>query len=288
MVDAAIDAGIDVLVVTSALAELAVLTSRDVDVFVRCVVEVTAKRRPVFAGLITRDEAGVLRGRHLLGLGVDGLCIGRAPDRVLEQRALSEYYRELADVLHDVPLIISDEPLTISDRVTPETFVKLAAIPGILAMTHFGGQTLERALNLVQNGFRILPPEAAWYPLARRFPGVVQACWSAYVACGPAPLTALRRAIGAHDWRVASRIHTQIRWACRTLPDRPDVTEVVNYIVELGHARLRAAAFIDPGLPRRSVEAVPQRFLDGLTESGRRWAALNAEYSPGAAGPRTS
>jgi len=78
MVEALVEAGIDVIMTNGTFGEGASLTWDEVQAFVDTIVQVVRKRVPVFAGattLNTRDT--IARGRALRDLGADGLFVGR-------------------------------------------------------------------------------------------------------------------------------------------------------------------------------------------------------------------
>lgn len=57
-----------------------------------------------------------------------------------------------------------------------------------------------------------------------------------------------------------------------------DLTRFMDYSIQIGHIRFRAAGLIDPGPPRPPYLEVPAEYVPGAQECGQRWAQLQAEY----------
>jgi hypothetical protein len=60
----------------------------------------------------------------------------------------------------------------------------------------------------------------------------------------------------------------------------------MNYSIQLGHVRFRAAGLIDPGPTRPPYVGVPADYVAGAEEVGRRWKQLEGEYARQVAGTR--
>ena len=281
LVEAVLDAGTDVIMTTGTFGECSTLTWDELQTMVGCVVDVTAKRRPVFAGVTTLNTRDTIeRARHLIDLGADGLFVGQPMWIALDQEMIVQYYRDIANALPNVPIVVYDNPHAFKVKVASETFIQLANIREIVAAKHVGGPTLRQDLEAVGDRLRILPIEAAWYPMASALPERAKACWSGFVACGPSAVNALSRAVRAHDWARAKQIHERIGWACETLFPGGDLATFMDYSIQLGHERFRAAGIIDPGPSRPPYTRAPEAYIAGARECGRRWSVIESEFAP--------
>ena len=111
----------------------------------------------------------------------------------------------------------------------------------------------------------------------------MQAAWTGHVACAPAPLTALARAIRAGDWVGAEAISDQCRWAESAMFAGGDLGKFMDYSIQIGHLRFAAAGLIDPGPPRPPYHLPPpEPYLSGAVETGRRWRELQARFTSNA------
>jgi 4-(2-carboxyphenyl)-2-oxobut-3-enoate aldolase len=280
MVRAGGDAGIEIVMTTGTFGECATLTWEELRDFVDCVVRTTAGRRPVFAGVTTLNTRDTIeRARKLVELGADGIFTGRPMWLPLDDRGIVRYYRDLAEALPGVPLVVYDNPWAFKGKISPTAFAELAKIPQIVAAKHAGGPGLAADLAAVGDAIRLLPIDIDWLPSAKKHPDLVTACWSGGVACAPAPLAALSRAIAARDYAEAERIHEKIHWASSVMFPGGDVETFVSYSIPLGKARFAGAELIDPGPSRPPYTEAPADYVALSLESGRRWKQLQAEFA---------
>jgi 4-(2-carboxyphenyl)-2-oxobut-3-enoate aldolase len=280
MVRAVVDAGIETVMTTGTFGECATLTWEELRDFVDCVVRTVAGRCPVFAGVTTLNTRETIeRARKLVALGADGVFVGRPMWLPLDDKAIVRYYTDIASGLPGVPIVVYDNPWAFKGKISPDTYAALAKIPEVIAAKHAGGPGLEADLAAVGTGINLLPLDIDWVPNAKKFPGQVTACWSGGVACAPAPLAALSRAVAAGDWATAEKIHEKINWASSVMFPGGDLATFISYSIPLGKARFKGAGLIDPGPGRAPYTEAPQEFVDLSLESGRRWKQLQAEFA---------
>ena len=280
MIRAIVEAGIDIIMTTGTFGEGATLTFAELRAFVDCVVQTSAGRRPVFAGVTTLNTRDTIaRGRALLDVGADGLFVGRPMWVALDDAQIVRYYRDIAEALPGAPIVAYDNPGAFKGKISTAVYEQLATIPQIVAAKHVGGPALAADMRAVGERVRVLPLETDWYPIAQQLPDLALACWSGAVACAPSPIAALGRAILARDWATAETLHGKTNWACETMFPGGDFATFLNYSIQLGHERFRAAGLIDPGPTRPPYIGAPADYLAGATEVGRRWASLEAEYA---------
>jgi dihydrodipicolinate synthase/N-acetylneuraminate lyase len=271
--------GVEILMTTGTFGECATLTWDELRDFVACVVATTNKSRPVFAGVTTLNTRDTItRARALLDVGADGLFIGRPMWLALDDAGIVRYYRDLAEALPGIPLVVYDNPIAFKGKIKPEVYAELAKIPEIVAAKHVGGPALEADMLAVGKKMRILPLAPEWYPIAHRLPELALACWTGGVACAPAPIVALSKAILARDWDQAKVISDKLVWAEAPMFPGGELTRFMDYSIQIGHARFKAAGLIDPGPPRPPYLEVPPEYLAGALECGQRWATLQKEY----------
>lgn len=278
MVRGVVEAGTDFIMTTGTFGQAATLTYEELRDFVDCVVQTTAGRRPVFAGVTTLNTRDTIaRARGIVDLGVTGVFLGRPMWISMDDHAIVQYYRDIADALPGVPLMIYDNPLAFKGPISGEAYDELAKIPQIIASKHATNPALEPDLVRIGDRIRILPFETQWYKLAKAHPDTALACWSGAVACGPAPVNALSRAILARDWTLAEAIAEKINWALSP-QFSGGMSGFMDYSIQLGRERFTSAGYIDPGPTRPPYTWAPEELKEGSRESGRRWATLQALY----------
>jgi dihydrodipicolinate synthase/N-acetylneuraminate lyase len=280
MMEAVVSAGIEVVMTTGTFGECATLTWPELRDFVDCVVQTTRKRAPVFAGITTLNTRDTVeRGRALVDLGADGLFVGRPMWLPLDDKGIVRFYRDLAEAMPGVPLVVYDNPLAFKGKISTEAYKQLAAIPETVASKHVGGPSLEGDLLAVGKGLRLLPLEPDWCALAEKHPDLAKACWSGSVACAPAPIAALSKAILARDWPRAHALTEKVTWAQQPMFPGGDLATFMSYSIQLGHVRFAAAGLIDPGPTRPPYVGAPEEYVAGSVECGRRWAQLQREFT---------
>jgi len=199
----------------------------------------------------------------------------------LDDRGIVQYYRDVAEALPEMALVIYDNPGAFKGKISPAAYRELSRIPQIVASKHIGllgGEAFLADLRAVQGRIRLLPLESDWYYWARLFPEEVVACWSGNVACGPAPVVALKEAILGRDWERARRVTEEIEWALEPLFPGGNFQEFLKYSIQLDNAQFEAAGYIRPGPTRPPYTWAPEAYMEGARESGRRWAQLQRRY----------
>lgn len=285
MTNLVVEGGIDILLTNGTFGEAATLTEVEHEQFNACVVATARGRLPVFAGigtLNTRDT--IRRARRLIEGGADGLFVGRPMWLAMDQRQIVQYYRDVAEALPGVPLIVYDNPIAFKGKIGQEAYLALAEIPEVVASKHVGGPALESDAIAVGEKCRILPLVSDWFRTAKENPDLMAAAWSGHVACAPAPLVALAKAIAARDWSLAETISDKCRWAESAMFASGGLEGFMDYSIQIGHLRFEHAGLIDPGAPRPPYTTLPDNYRAGGIETGRRWALLQKEFEQATVG----
>ncbi len=280
MTELIVDAGVDILLTNGTFGECASLTEREHAAFNETVAATIRHRVPLFAGigtLNTRDT--IRRGRALIASGADGLFVGRPMWLALDQDQIVRFYADIAEALPGVPLIVYDNPVAFKGKISQDAYIALGKIPEVVASKHVGGPALESDAAALGQSCRILPLVSDWLRTAREHPDLMTAAWTGHVACAPAPLVALAKAIRAHDWEAAESVSEKCRWAESAMFVGGELADFMNYSVQIGHLRFAAAGLIEPGPPRPPYIGLPDKYREGGLETGRRWATLQQEFA---------
>ena len=280
MVAGVIAAGIETLMTTATFGEVATLTWDELRTFAACVIE-TAAPRPVFIGVTTLNTRDTIaRARTLIAMGATGIFAGRPLWTRLDDRQIVRYYRDLSDALPGVPIVVYDNPRAFRGKLSIDVYRELATLPEIVAVRQVGGPETDAAIEALGDRIRFLPNEKHWIPTLQKYPERALACWSGNVACGPAPMAALQRAVRAGDMTAAAAIHADLEWAGETMYPAGELDATFSdYSIQLCHLRLAAAGYIDPGPCRPPYIGVPDAYVDGAQEVGRRLRTLHERYA---------
>ncbi len=278
MIEAVIDAGIEFVMSAGTFGECASLTHDEWLTFTTAVAQAVRGRVPFFAGVTTLNTRDTIsRSRQAIDAGADGLFVGRPMWLPLDDNAIVRYYRDITEALPDVPIVVYDNPAAFKGKISVEAYLSLADLPEIVATKHAGGPTLGRDIQAVGEKIAVLPLDSDWCAAASRFPALATACWSGNVACAPAPLAALSRAVLSRDWDAAEAISEKVNWALAP-QFGGDMSRFMDYSIPVGRARFRSAGLIDPGPSRPPYTEAPADMIAGGEETGRRWAQLEHEY----------
>lgn len=279
MVRIVVESNIDILMTTGTFGECATLTEDELRSFVERVVKTVGGRIPVFAGLTTLNTRDTIRrGRELVAIGADGLFVGRPMWLAMDDETILRFYQDIVEAMPGVPLVVYDNPSAFKGKISTDVYRQLAEIPAIVAAKHVGGPELIPDMLAVGDKMRILPLEMDWYAVAKQYPELARACWSGSVACAPAPIVALAKAIKQQDWVAAEDLTEKIKWAMIPMFPGGDLSKFMDYSIPLGHERFSAAGLIDPGPCRPPYRNAPQKYVSGSTEAGKRWSVLQKEF----------
>ncbi|WP_319284957.1 dihydrodipicolinate synthase family protein [Pusillimonas sp.] len=279
MIRLVVEAGVDIVMTTGTFGECATLTGNELVSFVETVTQTVGGKVPVFAGVTTLNTRDTIqRGRELVEVGADGLFVGRPMWLAMDDEAIVRFYRDIATAMPGVPLVVYDNPSAFKGKISTDVYLALAEIPEIVAAKHVGGPELLSDMRAVGKRMRVLPLEMDWYSVAKSLPESARACWSGSVACAPAPLVALAKAIHEEDWTQAERLTEKIQWAMSPMFPGGDLSKFMDYSIPLGHQRFEAAGLIKPGPCRPPYLKAPESYLEGSREAGKRWAVLQKEF----------
>ncbi|MCW2688396.1 MAG: dihydrodipicolinate synthetase [Mycobacterium sp.] len=278
MIDAVVEAGIELVMSTGTFGECASLTHGEWLTFSACVADTVRGRVPFFAGVTTLNTRDTIsRGREAIDAGADGLFVGRPMWLPLDDNGIVRFYSDLAEAVPGVPVVIYDNPAAFKGKISVEAYRRLADLPQIVASKHAGGPTLERDIEAIGDKVAVLPPDSDWVRAAKRFPELATACWSGNVACAPSPLAALSRAVLSADWATADVISKHVNWALAP-QFGSDMSRFMDYSIPVGRGRFRGAGLIDCGPSRPPYIEAPADMVAGGEETGRRWAELEQKY----------
>lgn len=285
LVRAVVDGGADGIVTNGTFGESATLSFDELERFITRVVEEVGGAIPVFGGataLSTRET--IKRGRALLALGVTGLFLGRPMWCECDDATIVGYYSDVADALPDTPIIIYDNPEVFKGKISTAVYRELAKIPGIVGSKYIGVTPVYEAdVEACGDDLTIMPLDVDWYEARKRVGDAARAVWTGSGNCGMAPLVALRDAIFSGDDETARTLTAEMAHSFETFFPNGSFHDFSLYNIPLEKARFAAGGLVDPGPPRPPYHIVPENFLEGAREAGRRWAVLQQKYGANAA-----
>jgi dihydrodipicolinate synthase/N-acetylneuraminate lyase len=279
MIRALLSAGVDGILTNGTLGEMATLTLDEWRTFAEVVAQTVgdvAPGLPVFVGataLGARDT--VERIAYLHHLGLRGAFLGRPFWSSLGPEATVRFYTDVADAFPDMSFVLYDNPEAFKGPLTPDVYAALAAHPGIIGVKYTMITPAYRpAMSAVKGNLRILPIEADWLVARTMFPNEALACWSSSALCGPEPALYLRAALERGDVDDARWITDRIEWTYDPFLARRNFPEFSKYNIPLEKIRFDEAGFVTAGPTRAPYHVVPDEYVEGARENGRRWRSV--------------
>lgn len=158
-------------------------------------------------------------------------------------------------------------------------WAQVSEIPQVVTAKYLGIGALVPDLNLTKRRIRFLPIDIDYYAAAKIDPEFCTAFWSSGAVCGPNPVIALRDAVAqaktSGDWSKAEELTGAMAQTYQTLFPQGSFKVFSSYNIPLEKARMDAAGWMKAGPCRPPYNIVPEDYLEGGRESGRRWAKLH-------------
>lgn len=284
MIRGLVEGGIDGICTNGTLGEMATLTLAEWRAFAEVVAETVralAPELPVFVGattLSTRDTAD--RIAFLRDIGLRGAFLGRPFWSQLGPDATIAYYEDIATAFPEMSFVLYDNPEAFKGPLPPPVYGRLAQNPGIVAVKYMSLTPKYRAdMDAVGGGIRILPIEADWLTARTLFPEEAVACWSSSALCGPEPAIYLRECLERGDVESARWLTDRVEWTYEPFLARRDFPEFSKYNIPLEKVRFDEAGFVQAGPTRPPYHVVPEAYVEGARENGRRWKTLVGEVA---------
>lgn len=283
--NALVEDGVDAVMINGTFGEAATLTRTEWEAFTGAVVGAVDGRVPVVAGPTTLNTRNTIdRARFARDLGADGLLLGRPMWCELSREATVQFYADVAAAVPDLGIVVYHNPSAFKNRLTPEAWQRLAEIPQVVAAKYGSVDEAYRdCVEAAAGALRLMPIEKDWADAHRSFPDEALACWSGGAACGPLPVIRLREALEAGDRETAAAIGERMTESYQPLFPGEDKRLFRRHTIPLERTRMDAAGYLQTGPTRPPYHVVPEAYLEGARESGRRWAALAEELERGAA-----
>lgn len=149
LVNYLLDNGTDALVVAGTTGESPTLTTEEKVALFRHVVSVVNGRVPVIAGTGTNDtRASIELTKRAEEAGVDAVMLVAPYYNKPNQEGLYQHFKAIAEST-PLPVMLYNVPGRTSVNLAPETVIRLAAIPNIVAVKEAGGN-LEAMAEIIE------------------------------------------------------------------------------------------------------------------------------------------
>ena len=150
LVDWHVEQGTDCIAPVGTTGESPTLSHEEHEKVIAAVVEQAAGRIRVMAGTGSNSTAEALRlTRFAARAGADGALMVSPYYNKPDQRGLYEHFRTIAEAV-DLPIVVYNIPGRTGRNVEPETLVRLAELPNIVAIKEASG-SLDQASEILRH-----------------------------------------------------------------------------------------------------------------------------------------
>ncbi len=207
IIDRAVVAGVDVLVVNGNTGEFYALDGDEARRMMEAVIVQVDGRVPVINGVGRSVGEACTLARASAAAGVDALMVHQPPDPFVAPRGVLDYVRRVADAAQGLPLMLYLR----NDAIGVDTIVRLTQIPGVIGVKWATPAVLKLAAAI-----RAAPPEVVWVcGLAETWAPSMHAVGARGFTSGlinvwPARSVAIRDALRADDYPEAMRLIGEI------------------------------------------------------------------------------
>ena len=158
LIDFQIAGGVDMIVPCGTTGEGATLEADEYERVIGLIVERVAGRVPVIAGAgCNSTQRAVKLTRTARELGVDAvLSVGPYYNKPT-QAGFYEHFKAIAEA-DDIPVVVYNVPSRTSSNISAETMLRLAELPGIVAVKESSGD-FDQVMEIIRNrpdGFSVL------------------------------------------------------------------------------------------------------------------------------------
>lgn len=271
LVESQIAGGVRGLVPCGTTGEAATMTADETDRVIAVVAEAANGRAPVLAGVGGNDTRTTIeRARRAPALGADGLLVVTPYYNRPTQAGLAAHFLAVAEAA-DLPLVLYNVPGRTGVNLLPETTLRLAVHPRIVAIKEASG-ALDQASEIVAGapaGFAVLSgDDSLTLPiLSVGGRGVV----SVVANVAPAAVSGLVADALTGDWPAARSTHLALFDLCRALfcETNPAPVKEAAALLGLGdpEVRLPLVRLSDPNRRRVAAALAMCPFTAGMAQA---------------------
>lgn len=207
VIDRAVDAGVDILVVNGNTGEYYALQAQEAERMLHAVVEKVGGRVPVVNGVGRSVGEACDLARAARKAGADAIMVHQPPDPFAAPRGVIEYVQRVADAADGLPLMLYLR----NDAIGTGNIVRLTEIPGVA-----GVKWATPAPMKLAQAMRSAAPEIVWVcGLAETWAPAMyavgaQGFTSGLINVWPTRSVEIRDALRAGDYKAAMRLIGEI------------------------------------------------------------------------------
>ena len=275
-----IDAGVDGIMCQGTFGEGATMTWDEKKKMTEVMVEASAGRVPIFAGVTTLNtRETIAQLKHARDIGADGTMLGVPMWQEIDVPGAVQFYKDVAEAVPEMAICIYANPEAFKFSFPTPFWAQVAEIPQVVSCKYINIAQLQLHTMVSRKQIRFMPLEFDHKDAARMDPEFHTAFWSPCACTGP-ELTIhwrdiIKEAVSTGDWSKPDALYPRLMSVLSNLFPPGGFAEFSRYNIQLEKERINAAGWMKAGPCRPPYSTAPEAYLSGARLAGAGWAELN-------------
>ena len=274
--------GVSGLIILGTTGECATLSQADYEAFAGCVLETTARRIPAIIGTTALGGHEVVRRmKFARDNRADGVLLGLPMWQPVTTEMAVRYYSDLSKLFPETAIMVYANARAFRYNFPPEFWQALSReAPTVTSAKYSRAKNLVDLQASTNHRIHFMPNESTVQNFFADSQKTTTSCWATAAAMGPEPALAMMSAVTGNDAAGVKAIAADIAWAHETVKEiigNPEIFALYN--IQLEKIRIDEAGYCRAGPIRPPYDFMPENYIEGARECGRRWKKLCEKYS---------
>ena len=274
--------GVSGLIILGTTGECATLSQTDYEAFAGCVLETTARRIPTIVGTTALGGHEVVRRmKFARDNKAEGVLLGLPMWQPVTTEMAVRYYSDLSKLFPETAIMVYANARAFRYNFPPEFWQALAReAPTVTSAKYSRAKNLVDLQASTHHRIHFMPNESTVQNFFADSQKTTTSCWATAAAMGPEPALAMMDAVTRNDAAGVKALAADIAWAHETVKEiigNPEIFALYN--IQLEKIRIDEAGYCRAGPIRPPYDFMPENYIEGARECGRRWRKLCEKYS---------
>jgi dihydrodipicolinate synthase/N-acetylneuraminate lyase len=262
------------------MGECATTSQADYEAYVDCLLKTIRGRIPTFVGTTALGGHETARRiKFVKERGATGTLLGIPMWQPATLDMAVKFYADVAATFPGFPIMVYANSRAFRFPFGVDFWGQVVEkAPTVMSAKFSTKGILKDSVAASKGRVNFVPPVGLAYEFAQISPETATTCWMPSV--GPQPGIALMKALAARDAQQAKTVADDIAWANEPHHAITGSQEVfASYNIQMEKILMGASGYCKPGPIRPPYNVMPEDFVKGATEGGRRYAKLREKYS---------
>lgn len=274
--------GVSGLIILGTTGECATLSQADYEAFAGCVLETAARRIPTIVGTTALGGHEVVRRmKFARDNRAEGVLLGLPMWQPVTTEMAVRYYSDLSKLFPETAIMVYANARAFRYNFPPEFWQALAReAPTVTSAKYSRAKNLVDLQASTHHRIHFMPNESTVQNFFADSQKTTTSCWATAAAMGPEPALAMMDAVTRNDAAGVKAVAADIAWAHETVKEiigNPEIFALYN--IQLEKIRIDEAGYCRAGPIRPPYDFMPENYIEGARECGRRWRKLCEKYS---------